>query len=254
MSFAVIPLRVEKKDGPFDLYRDLVSSLGSTRLDEGDVIVISSKYIANSQNRIIDMSGTVPSDAAVSVAGQYKMDPKFAEIILRESDRIFGGVSGFVLTSSDEILAPNAGIDKSNVKKGKVVLYPDESYLVSEQLRRKLFLDLGIHVGIIVVDSRLMPARAGTIGVTIACAGFEPIQDMRGQKDLDGNPLKVTLKATADNIASIANHKMGEGAESTPIAIVKGSGAVLTDRRISPGEMTVSSEMCVYIRGFQNKE
>lgn len=250
----MIPLRVEKKDGPFDLYADLVSALGASKLEEGDVVVISSKYIANSQNRVIDLGGTVPSVGAMSVAEKYKMDPKFAEIILRESDKIFGGISGFVLTSSDEILAPNAGIDKSNVKKGRVILYPDESYLISEQLRRKVFLDFGIHVGIIVVDSRLMPARAGTTGVTIACAGFEPIHDMRGQKDLDGNPLKVTLKATADNLATIANHKMGEGAESTPIAIVRGSGAALTDRRISPGEMTVSSEMCVYIRGFQNKE
>lgn len=254
MSFTVIPLRVEKKDGPFDLYADLVNALGASKLEGGDIIVISSKYIANSQNRVIDLGETVPSVGAKSVAEKYKMDPKFAEIILRESDEIFGGISGFVLTSSDEILAPNAGIDKSNVKKGSVILYPDESYLISEQLRRKVFLDFGIHVGIIVVDSRLMPARAGTTGVTIACAGFEPIQDMRGQKDLDGNPLKVTLKATADNLATIANHKMGEGAESTPIAIVRGSGAALTDRRISPGEMTVPSEMCVYIRGFQSKE
>ena len=45
--------------------------------------------------------------------------PKIAEVILRESDVIFGGISGFVITSSDNIMAPNAGIDKSNAKKGK---------------------------------------------------------------------------------------------------------------------------------------
>ena len=38
---------------------------------------------------------------------------------LRESDKIFGGIGGFVITSSDNIMAPNAGIDKSNAKKGK---------------------------------------------------------------------------------------------------------------------------------------
>ena len=98
-----------------------------------------------------------------------------------------------------------------------------------------------------------MPARAGTVGIAIACAGLEPIQDMRGQKDLDGNPLKVTMKATADNMASIANHMMGEGSESTPVAIVRDSGVRLTDRRILPSEVTVPSEMCVYIRGFQGR-
>ena len=43
------------------------------------------------------------------------------------------------------------------------------------------------------------------------------------EKDLDGNPLKVTFQATADNLASIANHKMGEGDDLHPIAIVRDS-------------------------------
>ncbi|HXW02634.1 MAG TPA: coenzyme F420-0:L-glutamate ligase, partial [Candidatus Nitrosotenuis sp.] len=161
---------------------------------------------------------------------------------------------GFVLTSSDNILAPNAGIDKSNVKKGTVILYPDNPYLVAEQIRRKILLNFGVSVGVIIVDSRLMPTRIGTSGVAIACAGLEPVQDMRGQKDLDGNPLKVTLQATADNLATIANHKMGEGSESTPIAIVRNSGARLTARKISPTEMAISSDLCVYVRGFQEKK
>lgn len=253
MSFAVIPIRVKRKEGAFDLYGDLVSSLGETALEEGDIIVISSKYVANSQGRILDVQATRPTPLALGISEKYKIEPRFAEIILRESDLIFGGVSGFVLTSADGILAPNAGIDKSNVRRGSVVLYPDEPYIVAEQIRRKVFLEFAVHVGVIIVDSRLMPARAGTVGIAIACSGFEPIHDMRGQKDLDGNPLKVTVKATADNLASIANHRMGEGDESTPIAIIKNSGAALTDRRIRPDETTVSSEMCVYVRGFQNR-
>ena len=104
-------------------------------------------------------------------------------------------------------MAPNAGIDKSN-SQGKLILYPDEPYLVAEQIKRKFFLDYGIHIGVIIVDSRLMPARVGTSGVAIACSGIEPVLDRRTTKDLDGNALKVTFQATADNLASIANHKM----------------------------------------------
>jgi len=253
MSFAIIPVRVQRRDGPFNLYDDIVRSLGDVRLEEGDIVAVSSKYAANSQGRVLKVASTVPSSQAGGISSKYKIDPRFAEIILRESDHVFGGVSGFVLASSDGILAPNAGIDKSNVKKGSVVLYPDEPYSAAEVLRRKIFLEFGVHVGIIIIDSRLMPARAGTVGIAIACAGLEPIQDMRGQKDLDGNPLKVTMKATADNMASIANHMMGEGSESTPVAIVRDSGVRLTDRRILPSEVTVPSEMCVYIRGFQGR-
>ena len=157
-----------------------------------------------------------------------------------------------MITSSDNIMAPNAGIDKSNVKKDKIILYPNEPYLIAEQLRRKIFLDLLIHVGVIIVDSRLMPSRVGTTGIAIACAGIEPVNDMRAQKDLDGNPLKVTFQAVVDNLASIANHKMGEGAESKPFAIIKNSGANLTDRKIHPSEMAISPEQCVFVRGLKN--
>lgn len=251
MTLSVIPIRVQKKEPGFDLYGTMVDSLKDVVLENGDVIVISSKYVASSKNRLLDLQGIWPSSGASELSKNHQLDPRFAEIILRESDEIFGGVTGFVLTSADSILAPNAGVDKSNVKKGTVILYPDEPYLIAEQLKRKVFLDFGIHVGVILVDSRLMPARVGTTGVAIACAGLEPIQDVRGHMDLDGNPLKVTMKATADNLASIANHKMGEGDESTPIAIVKNSGAKLTARRIRQGEMAISSDQCVYIRGFR---
>ncbi|MEO9310156.1 MAG: coenzyme F420-0:L-glutamate ligase [Nitrososphaera sp.] len=250
MSLSVIPIKVQRKEPGFDLYTSIVDSLKDISLENGDVIVISSKYAASSKNRLLDLQRIRPSVDAVSLSKNHQLDPRFAEVILRESDKVFGGVAGFVLTSADNVLAPNAGIDKSNVKKGTVILYPDEPYLIAEQLRRKFFLNFGVHVGIILVDSRLMPTRAGTTGVAIACAGLEPVQDVRGNKDLDGNPLKVTLKATADNLASIANHKMGEGDESTPIAIVRDSGAKLTTRKIRPDEMTVPSEQCVYIRGF----
>ncbi|MBT8243568.1 MAG: coenzyme F420-0:L-glutamate ligase, partial [Nitrosopumilus sp.] len=167
-------------------------------------------------------------------------------------DKIFGGIGGFVITSSDNILAPNAGIDKSNARKGRAILYPSNPYQTAEEIRRKIFLKFFIHVGIILVDSRLMPARIGTSGVAISCAGIEPVLDMRSKKDLDGNPLKVTFQAVVDNLATIANHKMGEGAESKPFAIVRNSDAKLTDRRINPAEMAISPDQCVYVRGLSN--
>ena len=72
------------------------------------------------------------------------------------------------------------------------------------------------------------------------------------KKILDGNPLKVTFQATADNLASIANHEMGEGDDLHPVAIIRNSDCNLTDRRIIPEEMMISYEQCVYIRSFSN--
>ncbi len=131
-------------------------------------------------------------------------------------------------------------------------MYPSEPYLIAEQIKRKFFLDHNVHVGIIIVDSRLMPARVGTIGIAIACSGIEPVLDRRATSDLDGNVLKVTFQATADNLASIANHKMGEGDETIPLAIIRDSDAKITDRKISPQEMAISPDECVYVRGLKN--
>ena len=96
-----------------------------------------------------------------------------------------------------------------------------------------------------------MPARIGTSGVAIACAGIEPVLDMRAKKDLDGNPLKVTFQAVVDNLATIANHKMGEGAESKPFAIVRNSGAKLTDRKINPSEMAIDQINACMLEVYQ---
>jgi len=254
MPLTVIPLKAERQNGNFVLFDEIINVLSKNKisLKNGDVIVISSKYISNSQGRIIDTTTTSISEQSNYISEKFKIKPKFAEVILRESDKIFGGVSGFVITSSDSILAPNAGIDKSNTDGTKLILYPENPYQVAENIKRKIFFEYNIHVGIIIVDSRLMPARVGTVGIAIACAGFEPVNDLRGKQDLDGNPLKVTFQATADNLASIANHKMGEGSESQPIAIIKDSKCNLTSRTISHKEMAISHEQCVYIRGFSD--
>ena len=255
MSLNVITVRSKLKSGKFDLFKALLDSLQSkVRLEDGDVLVISSKYVSNAQGRLLDHKRVIPTSKAKKVAKKFDLAPNIAEVIVRESDVIFGGIPGFVITSSDYILAPNAGIDKSNAKKGKLVLYPIDPQLVAEQLRRKFFLEFSIHVGVIIIDSRLMPARIGTTGVSLGCAGFEPTSDLRAQKDLHRKPLKVTFQAVADNLASIANLKMGEGSESTPIVVIKNAGIKMTDRKIKKQEMSVSHDQCVYVRGLSGSK
>ena len=41
-----------------------------------------------------------------------------------------------------------------------------------------------------------MPARIGTSGVAISCAGLEPVLDMRAKKDLDGNPFESNISGS----------------------------------------------------------
>ena len=254
MNLTVIPLTSRKKTEKFCFFDELKNIIKNSKvvIKEGDILVISSKFISNSQGRILEIEKSRVCEKAKKIAKKFNTNEKFMEIVFRESDKIVGGVAGFAMATTNGILAPNAGIDKSNSKGTKIILYPNEPYKFAEELKRKIFLELNLHIGIIIVDSRLMPARIGTTGVAIACAGIEPTKDLRGEKDLEGNPLKVTFQATADNLASIANHKMGEGNDLHPIAIVRDSESELTNRQIVPEEMIIPYEQCVYIRSFSS--
>ncbi len=255
MSLTVIAVKSKLKDGKFDLFNAILESLKSKiKLNNGDILVVSSKYVSNAQGRVLDYKDVIPTTKAKKIATQYEMDPIVTEVIVRESDVVFGGVPGFIITSSDSVLAPNAGIDKSNAKKGKLILYPNDPQSVAEEIKRKFFLKFSIHIGVIITDSRLMPTRIGTIGVALACVGIEPTSDLRAKKDLYKKPLKVTFQAVADNLASVANFKMGEGSEATPIVVIKNAGVKLTDRKISVQEMAISHEQCVYVRGLSSRQ
>jgi F420-0:gamma-glutamyl ligase len=84
--------------------------------------------------------------------------------------------------------------------------------------------------------------------VAVAVAGFEPVRDERGRRDLYGNPLRVTRRALADDLAAAAQLLMGEADEATPIVVARGAGVVLTDRPISPEELAVPPGECLYVR------
>ena len=59
-------------------------------------------------------------------------------------------------------------------------------------------------------------------GGAIGCAGIEVLDDRRGQHDMFGRELKVTMINRADSIAAMATLIMGESIERTPVAVVQG--------------------------------
>ena len=119
------------------------------------------------------------------------MNPKIMELVIREADEIYGGMYGFVLTSIHNVLAPNAGIDKSNIPKGNVVLYPKRPLESIESLRNKFLINSRKKIGIVLSDSRILPMRKGTVGIALAICGFEPVIDLKGLKDSLWKYLKV---------------------------------------------------------------
>jgi coenzyme F420-0:L-glutamate ligase len=242
----IFPIKIPKKNEGFDLFGTIVESKFQFQSD--DIIVISSKFVSMSEGSLIDLNNVKVSRRARILASRYKMDEKIAQVTLQESDYVVSGIPGFLLTINDGMIAPNAGIDKSNCPQGKIVLYPKDSFKTANELRTKFLKKYGIKIGIVISDSRLMPTRIGCTGIAVGVSGFEPVEDERGKRDLYGRKLKVTFKATADCLATIAVFMMGESNESIPVVIIRGANVRKTQRKLNMKDMTVSPKIDIYLR------
>lgn len=192
----------------------------SLKIKNRDILVFSAKVVGTSEGRLVDIRKIKPSKEALEISEKYRLDPGFAEVILRESDSILGGVDYALSTIKRGVLIANGGVDQSNAPMGFVALWPEDPQKAAEGLRAR-FRKLGLDVGILIVDSRTLPLRMGNSAVAIGIAGFNPIDDLRGKADLFGRPMRIKRLAVADDLACAAQIVMGETSESTPIALIR---------------------------------
>ena len=215
------------------------------KLKNKDILVIAETALSTSQGNLVEISKIIPSDKAIKLATKYEMEPKIVEIILEESDEIYGGVKGVLLALKNGLLIANAGVDSSNIPFGFVSLLPKNPKKSIEKLRKEIEKKIKKKIGIILADSRTHPLRKGVIGLAIATTGFEPIEDLRGRKDLFGRELKITYLAHADNMVSAAHLLFGEADEKIPSVLIRGANIRLTEKETN--EMTMPSDECLYM-------
>jgi coenzyme F420-0:L-glutamate ligase / coenzyme F420-1:gamma-L-glutamate ligase len=233
----VIPVQARVVETAFDLHGTLVEALQNTgeTLQDGDILAVSSKYAAISEGRVVELADVEVSPEGAYLAQRYNMNPKMAQLVLEEADHIFGGIQmGFLLTHKDGIISPNAGLDRSNIPSGKVVLFPKDPYATARTIRREVGEKLNADIGVILTDSWLVPGRWGTTGVALASAGFRPVQDERGKADLFGNPMQVTQRGIADALCVCAQMVMGERDEV----------------QLSVEDVSIPWEMCIYVESL----
>lgn len=245
MRLQAIPIRSSRKSEPFSLVDLMLEDIirAGLRLLEGDIIVISSKYVSLAEGRSYDLSNV----QTVYRGERYK--DKFAELVYRESEQVIGSFLNFHLSITNKVLAPNSGIDESNIRSGLVTLYPINPNLVAEKIRILVLLELGIYIGVILTDSRLYPLRQGTTGIAIGFSGIKAIIDDRGREDLFGKKLKVTKRAIVDDLASVAQLLMGESSESTPYVLIRGLDGFV-ERKNVDYDVVVKCDECLYVRAF----
>ena len=220
---------------------DLVSILtDNADFEEGDILAVSSKAVATVEGAAIDLNKVQVSEDGKKWSDKCGKTPAFRQAVLNEVERLNGKVLGdcphAMLTqlkpdgfSDGIILAPNAGLDQSNVDEGYTIGWPHDPVESVRRLREEIQNKTGKNVAVILTDSCCRPRRIGVSALALVVSGIDPLFSHIGKKDLFGNELKMTQETRADQLATAANMIMGNADESTPAAIIRGNEIELTD-------------------------
>jgi coenzyme F420-0:L-glutamate ligase / coenzyme F420-1:gamma-L-glutamate ligase len=219
-----------------------------------DVLVISSKVLALSQGKQVSLENIIPSNKAIKLGKIYSMQPELTELIIKNSDLIFGGVENVLLTLVNNNFIANAGIDQSNsYGENTVILWPNNPYESAKQIRKQLMKNYDLkQLGIIISDSHVSPLRKGVIGSSIGVFGIKPVQDCVGKKDLFNRKMHYTKRAIADQITSASHLIMGECDEQIPYVISRNVNVEFTNESINPNESYVKLKNCLFMNSLKN--
>lgn len=210
-----------------DLAGMILSALEGARLtlENGDILVLAQKIVSKAEGRLVELASISPSPAALELAAQTDKDPRLAELVLRESNAILRTRPGSVIVEHRlGFVCANAGIDQSNVHGDEnwALLLPEDPDRSAADIRTRLEDASSKQLGVMIIDSHGRAWRIGTVGTTIGLSGLPGTIDLRGQPDLSGYTLKITVLGAADELAAAASLMMGQAAEGTPVVHVRG--------------------------------
>lgn len=187
-----------------DLFAVLDESLPT--LQEGDVVLISSKVVAIHQGRCLPVS-----------------ENSKEELVAKEADFIIHReYSSAPLTVTHHAFLGAAGIDESNGN-GCYILLPENIFEFAKEAHEHFCQKFNLkNLGVVITDSHSGPFRYGATGVALAWWGIEPMEDHRGRKDLFGRTIQYERSNLVDGLAAGAVVLSGEVDECIPVVIARG--------------------------------
>ncbi len=224
MKIAAINTSIFKKD------ESLVDFIQTylPALQEKSVLVITSKIVSLSEGRVEIIKNKKTREQLIKAESQWTLKTKYTWLTIRD---------GMPMSS--------AGIDESNAD-GKIILLPQDSFRSANIIRNKLKKIYQLqNLGVLITDSRLLPLRAGIVGVALGYAGFSGVRKYQGKADIFGRILKLSRTDVADSLATAAVLLMGEGAEQQPLAVVT-NAPIEFRNRISRHELVINIKEDIY--------
>lgn len=205
-----------------------------------DIFVITQKIISKSENRYRILSQIKPGSRAKYYSWISGKDPRFVQLVLDESNQVLRAKKNtLIVEHKNGFICANAGIDHSNTEpqsensEETFLLLPKDPDLSADKIRFKIESELRIKVGVLIIDSHGRAWRNGTIGMAIGISGLPGLVDLRGNDDLFGFKLKITMVAASDELAAAASLLMGQAKEGIPVVIARGFPYKLREGKLS---------------------
>ncbi|HVX58515.1 MAG TPA: coenzyme F420-0:L-glutamate ligase [Candidatus Saccharimonadales bacterium] len=177
-------------------------------LHEGSVVVITSKIVGLCENRVAPI-GSIDKEELIMQEADLYLPSKISQY-------------GYHFTYTKNTLVSASGIDESNSGGDYYVLWPKDPQGSANEIWKYLKEKTGLQkLGVMITDSACMPARYGTLVLSIGHCGFLAVNNYIGKPDLFGRPFKVSRSSVAGGLAAAAGIEMGEGTEQTPIVILE---------------------------------
>jgi coenzyme F420-0:L-glutamate ligase/coenzyme F420-1:gamma-L-glutamate ligase len=205
-SLEVLPVTGMPEVGAGDVLADLIAE--RFELVDGDVVVVTQKIVSKSEGRL------VPVDPD---------DPRAVrELVEAEATRVLRRRDDLIMTETNQgFVCANAGVDLSNVEKGRAALLPVDPDRSARRIRDGLRARNGVTVGVVISDTFGRTWRRGSTDVAIGVAGVAAVVDLRGTADAGGRVLVGTEICVADELTGAAELVMGKAA-GVPVAVVRG--------------------------------
>lgn len=219
-------------------------------IDDGDVIVITSKILSKSLGYLIELDKITPSREAIKLSRKTSLDPKIIELIFRESDDILLAIpykklvdKGLIrlntissdidkakealnmypymfITIRDGMLWSDSGIDLSNHPKDICSIPPRNLDDIAKKIHYEIKGKLGKYVAVVITDTEIF--LHGSLDFARGSYGILPVTRSFGELDAYGKPKFGGVDILVHEFAAASALLMKQAAEGIPVVIVKG--------------------------------
>lgn len=225
-TIAIIPIPGVPQIQPGDdLPSLLLEAIDAAKvgLKDGDILVMCQKIVSKAEGAVLDLKTVTPSPFAKQIAEMWEKDPRMVEVVLTESSRIIRMKDGVIITETKHgWVCANSGVDASNtIAEDVVILLPKDPDASARNIRVAIQERRSISIGVIITDTFGRPWRDGLVEFALGVSGLDPLDDQRGEVDLQGRELHHTVVAVADELAAAAGLLMEKSA-AVPAIIIRG--------------------------------